>query len=209
MPLMMIPRATTEVANLREWQHFVNSERLVVVTVSRYVDDGAFGSERRFVQIAGAIAQRRADAGFVAELPFHSLKKRGKDPNHFAAVEKGARDHILLLIVGRPLDKAQADGAARAGEKRFLDLLVCQRRSIAVALHVPAFLDDAVGDVRREHEERVDLTHCRVLPHRLRRRKSSAPLAPRVCIVHAAALPKVTARRVSARMFRSCFLPSL
>ena len=59
--------------------------------------------------------------------------------------------------------------AARAGKQPFLNLLVGQRRSIAVALHIPAFLDDAVRDIRCEHEERVDLTHRRVLPHRLGR----------------------------------------
>ena len=160
MPLMMIPRATNRVADLREWHHpVVDNDRLVVVAVARYVDDGAFGPVRSLVQIVGAIAQRRADAGVAAKLSFHPLKKQGKDPDHFAAVEIGPRDHMLLLIVRRPLDKAQADGTASAGEQRFLDVLVGKSRSIAVALHFPAFLDDAVRDVRRKHEERVDVPH--------------------------------------------------
>jgi hypothetical protein len=60
MPLMMIPRATTESRDLRQRHHaVVDGERLVVVTVARDIDDGAFGPERRFVEIAGAIAPRR------------------------------------------------------------------------------------------------------------------------------------------------------
>jgi len=54
------PAGNNRVADLRERHHPVaNNDRLVIVAVARYIDDGALGPVRSLVQIVGAIAQPR------------------------------------------------------------------------------------------------------------------------------------------------------